>query len=153
MDQANGPGTCSFCGFGDGCLGEQGDEMTQYLHGAVRHGEAPDWTYQQHPNAWGDPPQRVTWCGMCVGGLIHKFQRYDDTNLHAAHIAGQVRLELDGLRWSGWDEKKVREQPLGHADDPGIHLEKLALSRIVDDMQNEKFRRAGFDLTTRRWRP
>lgn len=144
-------GTCAFCGIGDGHLGETGDEQSQLLHAAVRSGEAPNWKYTTHPNA---PDHNfVRWCGRCIGGLAHKFQRYDETNLHALHMATMVRLELDGLRWSGWTDKAVREQPLGHADDPAIHLDKLKLREMLQDIQNENFRRAGFDLTTRGWRP
>lgn len=149
-------GTCSFCGYGDGHLGDQGDETTQYMQGVVRTGEVGEWTYEPHPNAYGDDGRTVTWCGHCVGGLAHKFQRYDDANLHAAHVAGKVRLELDGLRWTHWEvEGRERDQLRKHhpQDDGAIHLEKLRLERDLTDMQDEKFRRAGFDLTTRGWRP
>lgn len=150
-------GTCSFCGFGDGHLGETGDETTQYMHSAVRTGEQP-WSYEPHPNAWGGHSQSVTWCGNCVGGLAHKFQRYDDVNLRAAHVAGKVRMELDGIRWVHWDTASDRDENAAvkkhhPQDDPAVHMEKLNLARDLDDMQNEELRRAGFDLATNGWRP
>jgi hypothetical protein len=148
------PGTCGFCGVGGGYLGEQGDDVSQLLHAAVRSGEAGDWSYAPHPNAYGDC-QLVRWCGECVGGLAHKYQRYDDTNLRALFLSSRLRLELDGLRWTLWeaDEGPERVALKKLADDPAVHLEKLRARTDVGDMQNELFRRAGFDLTTRGWRP
>lgn len=151
------PGTCAFCGFGGGYLGDQGDETTQYLRGAVRTGEPGSYEYTQHPNSHGNPPQTVTWCGQCVGGLKHKHQRYDDTNLRAALIAGKVRLELDGLRWSHWEVDRGEEKEAftrAHPpDDTAIHLDKLRCERDVKDAENETFRRYGHDLTKQGWRP
>lgn len=146
------PGTCGFCGHGDGWLGEMGDEHTQYLHSTVRKGDPPDWSFERHPGALKDDPQHITWCGNCIGGLAHKYQRYDDTNLRALLISSQLRLQMDGLRWVVW-EADGDPAILAQQDDPAIHLEKLGLERAIGDMQNETFRRAGFDLTTREWRP
>lgn len=146
-------GTCAFCGFGQGYLGEQGDETTQYLNSVVRRGEAPDWQYETHENAWGNG-NYVTWCGNCLGGLKHKFQRYDDTNLRALYLSSKMRLELDGLRWFIWEaDDEEKDVARRYKDDPAIHLDKLRLERSITDMENEQFRRAGFDLTTRGWRP
>lgn len=146
-------GVCSFCGTGGGHLGDQGDERSQHLHGAVRKGEPGTWEYERHPNA--DDSGTVLWCGNCISGLTHKFQRYDDTNLRAKYLSYKVRLEMDGLRWSLWDasEGAEREALQQLKDDPSIHLEKLGIERELYDMQQEMFRRAGFDLTTRDWRP
>lgn len=149
-------GTCGFCGYGDGYLGEQGDETTQELHAAVRTGEPGHWTYAPHPNAQGPDGQLITWCGLCVGGLAHKYQRYDDTNLRALFISSKVRLELDGLRWSHWETDRGEEDDklrALHGEDVAIHMDKLRIERDIRDMQDELFRRAGFDLTTRGWRP
>lgn len=145
-------GTCGFCGYGEGYLGEMGDETTQLLSGTVREGEPGDWTYKQHPNAAG---MRITWCGECVGGLKHKYQRHDDTNLRAEYLSTKLRLELDGIRWAGWeaDEGKERDAIKPLLDDPAIHLDKLRMERDIRDMENEQFRRYGHDLTKRGWRP
>lgn len=152
-------GTCGFCGTGEGWLGEQGDESTQYLHSAVRTGEPGDWKYERHPNAVPDygeeekgPGQHIIWCGGCVGGLAHKYQRFDDTNLHALFISYKVRLELDGLRWTHWEERSEEFRRAHPPDDTAIHMDKLRVEREITDMQNEKFRRVGFDLTSREWR-
>ena len=158
------PGTCGFCGEGGGWLGEQGDEGTQYLHSSVRTGEPGAWKYEAHPGALkkggGSHPPPIIWCGNCVGGLGHKFQRLDDHNLRAEHLALKFWLELDGPRWAAW-EAQSWEAPSGegeavsrkYQDDPAVHLEKLARERRASDLQNELLRRAGFDLTGRGWRP
>lgn len=145
-------GTCGFCGAGDGHLGETGDESSQYLSAVVRTGEAPDWKYDQHPN--GNDGMMV-WCGHCVSGLAHKFQRYDDHNLRAKFLSYKVRNEMDGPRWSLWEaqEGPERDALLKLKDDQAVHLEKLHVERELEDMQQEQFRRAGFDLTSRGWRP
>lgn len=144
-------GTCFFCGVGGGYLGEQGDEMTTTLHSAVRSGEPGAWKYDTPEGA--ERAGTVTWCGFCLRGLAHKFQRYDDANLRAALLAGNVRLSLDAPRWVFWevddDERaKLIESGL-HPDDYALHSEKLRLRRDVDDMQQEVFRRAGVNLVGR----
>jgi len=150
------PGTCGFCGFGDGWLGGQGDEGTQTLHSSVRK---EDGNYERHPNSHGYLNQYITWCGGCVGGLKHKWQRYDDHNLNAKFQTESLRMKMDGFRWpasevSRDDEvsEEAREAAKELLDDPAIHLDKLRLETDINDMQNEIFRRAGFDLTTRGWR-
>lgn len=153
-------GICGFCGFGEGYLGDQGDERSQHLHSAVRSGNPSDWKFERHPNALPDhndptkPGQSILWCGNCMGGLEHKFQRYDDHNLNAEHLALKFWLELDGPRWGAWDAITPEEKEVvrRYKDDPAIHMEKLGRERRVDDLQNEIFRRAGFDLTSRGWR-
>ena len=153
-------GTCGFCGFGDGWLGDQGDESTQYLHSAVKSGTPGDWKYDRHPNALedshrpGEPGQTIIWCGHCVGGLKHKFQRYDDHNLQAEFQALKFWLELDGPRWGAWEAHSDEEKQIvkKYQDDVAIHMDKLGRQKRVHDIQNELFRRAGFDLTTRGWR-
>lgn len=157
-------GTCGFCGYGDGYLGEQGDESTMYLHSAVRTGEPGDWKYERHPNALPEtsadgtamsPGQRIIWCGNCVSGLKHMFQRLDDHNLKAEHMALKFWLELDGPRWGAWSAETDEERAVTkkYQDDLAIHLDKLHRERRVGLLQQELFRRAGFDLTTRGWRP
>lgn len=137
-------GTCGFCGYGDGWLGEQGDETTQTLHAAVRSGEPGNYSYAPHPNATGYLDQTILWCGSCYRGLRHKYQRYDDTNLRAHFLSSKLRLELDGLRWVGWDVNE-EERPIvkKYLDDPALHLEKLRIDRNIADMQEEQFRRYG----------
>jgi hypothetical protein len=146
-------GTCGFCGTGDGHLGEQGDETSQTLHGSVRTGHAPDWEYKRHPNA--DDTGQILWCGQCVGGLHHKFQRYDDHNLRAKFLAYKVWNEMDGPRWALWEASDGAERDALRQlkDDMAVHAEKLYVEREVQLMQDEQFRRAGFDLTTRGWLP
>lgn len=154
-------GTCGFCGEGGGWLGDQGDETSTWLHSAVRHGEPGNWTYERHPNADPDPMrgQRIRWCGQCVRGLIHKFQRYDDTNLRALVISSKVRLELDGPRWSLWDLDEVERAKIAplYRDDMAIHRDKLILESDLRLAQEEEFRRYGHDLTAEgrhtQWRP
>jgi hypothetical protein len=150
-------GTCGFCGFGEGYLGEQGDETTTRLHAAVRSGEPGNWTYEAHPNALpATECQLIVWCGMCVGGLAHKWQRYDDTNLRALMLSTQLRLEMDGLRWTLWQRSGDEDDPLvKYGDDPAVHLEKLRAQRDLEDMNKEVFRRYGHDLTKMYpgWRP
>ena len=153
-------GTCGFCEIGDGWLGDQGDESPQYLHSAVKTGEPGDYSYERHPNALPDshdpsrPGQRIMWCGQCMGGLKHKFQRYDDHNLKAEHMALKFWLELDGPRWGAWEADTPEEKAVArrYQDDVAIHMDKLNRERRVSDLQNELFRRAGFDLTSRGWR-
>jgi hypothetical protein len=149
------PGTCAFCGFGDGWLGEQGDETTQRLHSAVRTGEPGDWNYEPFPGSRS--ASTITWCGNCVGGLKHKYQRYDDSNLRALQVSYKVRLSLDGIRWDFWeydeDERKKVIEAGRHPDDPAVHMEKLRIERDLQDIQNEIFRRYGHDLTQQGWRP
>jgi hypothetical protein len=160
-------GTCGFCGTGDGYLGDQGDESTTYLHSTVatRDEETGEWTYETHPGArpdylgdgkYGDKPgQTIIWCGHCVSGLKHLFERHDDHNLRAEFTALSLWQELDGLRWATWvSEGEVEEKAFKKVrDNPAIHLEKLRRERRVRLMQDELHRRAGFDLTTRGWRP
>lgn len=144
-------GTCGFCGFGDGHLGEQGEDLSQVLHAAARFGEPGKWTYSRHPGAFGDG-QRIHWCGQCVAGLKHKYQRYDDGNLRALGVSYRVRLELDGLRWTAWD--KDVDPGVYPPDDPAVHAEKLRGQRDLADIETEQSRRAGFDLVANRgWRP
>jgi hypothetical protein len=104
-------GSCGFCGHGDGWLGEQGDETTQSLHGALRH----------------------------------KYQRYDDTNLRALFLSTKLRLELDGIRWVGWEanDGEEREAVRKYLDDTAVHMEKLRAESDLRDMQEEQFRRYG----------
>lgn len=148
-------GTCGFCGIGDGWLGEQGDESSQYLHSSVRTGTPGDWKYTPHENALDGDNQYIMWCGSCVRGLIHKYQRYDDTNLRALLLSTQLRLELDGIRWTLWSaEGDERDALKKTQDDPSIHLDKLSLESNLYHMQAEQSRRYGLDLTlTGRWRP
>jgi hypothetical protein len=153
-------GTCGFCGTGDGWLGDQGDDSTQYLHSAVRTvDEDGEFHYEPHPGARPDswapdnPGQTIIWCGHCVGGLEHKFQRYDDLNLRAEHTALSLWLEMDGPRWSVFHgDEEDQETFRKYRDDLAIHADKLRREQRVADLQNELFRRAGFDLTTRGWR-
>lgn len=154
-------GTCGFCGHGGGHLGDQGDESTQTLHATVvTVDESGERSYSTHPNAYGHLDedgnetlkQRITWCGHCVNGLAHKYQRYDDTNLHGIAVSYKVRLELDGIRWTHWEERGEGFKKAHPADDPAIHLEKLRIESDLRDIQNEQYRRAGFDLTSRGWR-
>lgn len=153
-------GTCGFCGYGDGWLGDQGDESTVYLPSVVRVGDSPDeWKYERHPNALPDygsdedkPGQSIIWCGNCVGGLKHLWQREDDQNLNAEKMALGIWLELDGLRWEAHYADK--DSPLKKLrDDPAIHLDKMRRERRYHLAEKEQFRRAGVDLTTRGWRP
>lgn len=139
-------GTCGFCGEGGGYLGGQGDESSRILHAAVRTGEAGQWEYHMHPNAFDG--QQIQWCGMCVRGLIHKFQRYDDTNLRAVYLSYKLRLELDALRWINW-EVTEEERPITkqYADDPAIHMEKLNISDEIPILFAEMRRRMGIDIT------
>jgi hypothetical protein len=148
-EEYNGdPGTCGFCGAGGGYLGEQGDDLSQRLHSAVRTGSSPDtYKYKTHPNAYNQ--NYVMWCGQCVGGLKHKFQRYSDTNLNALIASYQLRLEMDGVRWAGWEFKEARK----YGDDPAIHLDKLHIMRDLEDARNERLRRYGHDLTRKGFRP
>ncbi len=148
-------GTCGFCGFGDGRLGDQGDESTQLLHAAIRVGKPGEWSYGKHPNALEPHKQSVVWCGHCVSGLAHKFQRLDDHNLNAEFMAMSFWLELDGPRWGAWEARTEDDRAAAkkYQDDVAVHMDKLNRQRRLDDLQNEKFRRAGFDLTTRGWRP
>lgn len=151
-------GTCAFCGFGDGRLGETGDEATQYLHAAVRIGKPGHWDYKTFPGA--RQGSMIAWCGECVGGLKHKFQRYDDTNLRALEMSYKVRMAMDGPRWIFWDlagEKQDidRQNVIDSGfspDDIAVHMEKLRIESDLGDIQNELSRRVGFDLTTRGWR-
>lgn len=155
MAQIGDPGVCGFCGIGAGYLGDQGDESTQILHSAVRSGEPGNYSYKPHPGALkSNYGQQIVWCGNCIGGLTHKWQRYDETNLRALLLSNKLRLELDGLRWVGWETHSDREQEAvaKYLDDPSLHLEKLQIRRELEDLENEQFRRAGFDLTTRGWR-
>ena len=153
-------GTCGFCGTGDGYLGDQGDESTQYLHSSVRSGEPGKWEFAPHPNslpASHDKTklgQSIIWCGRCLGGLKHKFQRHDDHNLSSEHLALKFWLELDGPRWGAWDAStpEIKDVVRKYQDDSSIHMQKLGRERMVSDIQNELFRRAGFDLTSRGWR-
>jgi hypothetical protein len=153
---AGDSGTCGFCGVGGGRLGETGDEMTIYLNSTVRTGDTPDeWKYEAHPNEWSRG--YITWCGHCVGGLAHMWQRHDDQNLNAEFLALSIWLEMDGIRWALWeidhddeDQKKLRKL----RDDQGIHMDKLARERRVNYAKLERFRRAGVDLTVSQgWRP
>jgi hypothetical protein len=138
-------GSCGFCGHGDGWLGEQGDETTQSLHGAVRTGEPGDYKYTGHPNALGQYKQTIVWCGSCYRGLRHKYQRYDDTNLRALFLSTKLRLELDGIRWVGWEanDGEEREAVRKYLDDTAVHMEKLRAESDLRDMQEEQFRRYG----------
>jgi hypothetical protein len=148
------PGTCGFCGTGDGWLGDQGDESTQYLHSSVRTGDPGEWKYEKHPGALKRDKQYIIWCGNCIGGLKHKFQRLDDHNLRAEHTALSLWQQLDGPRWATWNPQDPEEEAAFKKvrDDPAVHLEKLGRESRINDLQNELFRRAGFDLTTRGWR-
>jgi hypothetical protein len=152
------PGTCGFCGVGNGYLGDQGDESTQYLHSSVRTGKPGAWKYETHPGAVPDSKgskyrQQIIWCGHCVGGLKHKYQRLDDHNLAVKHTVYQLWNEMDGPRWAAHFAKEGQTAMKKIRDDPSVHMEKLHVERELGDMQNELFRRAGFDLTTRDWRP
>lgn len=153
-------GTCGFCGIGDGYLLETGDETSQILHAAVRTGDTPDeWKYTPHPGAYDEFRQSIVWCGQCVGGLKHKYQRYDDTNLRALFISSKVRLELDGMRWTHWEVDRGEEKDALNKhhprDDQAVHMEKLRIERDLRDIQQEIFRRYGHDLTQGPdpWRP
>lgn len=152
------PGYCGFCGSGGGYLGEQGDEGTQHLHSAVRSGDTiEDWTYDVHPHAVphesdGRPGQYIVWCGRCVSGLRHKYQRLSDHNLHVQHRIYELWLEMDAPHWSIWDAKPG-DPERALLDDPSVHLEKVHREREVTDMLHELQRRAGYDLTRDDWRP
>lgn len=155
--ECNGePGTCGFCGYGGGYLGEMGDEKSERLHAAVRTGESGQWEYKHHPNAYGEHCMEITWCGECFGGLAHKFQRYDDTNLRALEISYKVRLELDGIRWSHWEtdlgEENERVKKIHAPDDAAVHMEKLRVERDLGQIQQEFFRRFGHG-PQEGWRP
>ena len=143
-------GTCGFCGLGNGWLGEQGDESTRHISSVVRSGTPGNWKYKRHENAYGDG-QLITWCGRCVGGLKHYFQRYDDTNLRAKMVAYKLWNQMDAPRFALWETgPEISKQ---YQDDPAIHLEKL---RVKDDlilMEKENMRRHGFDLVKDGWRP
>jgi hypothetical protein len=69
--EAGDCGTCGFCGYDNGYLGEQGDETTRYLHGAVGTGTPGDWKYQKYPNALEPDRSTVTWCENCVAHAPH----------------------------------------------------------------------------------
>lgn len=137
-------GTCGFCGYGGGWLGEQGDETTQHLHSAVRSGKFGNYEYKPHPNSSGYLDQTIIWCGSCYRGLRHKYQRYDDTNLRAIFLSTKLRLELDGLRWVGWEaDEDERTHVRKYLDDTAVHMEKLRAESDLRDMQEEQFRRYG----------
>lgn len=142
-------GFCGFCGTGGGHLGDQGDERSQTLHAAVRTGEPGNWKYEAHPFALDDGTgykQSILWCGGCYEGLEHKYQRYDDTNLHALLISYKVRMELDGIRWTHWEERSEAFRKAHPADDIAVHMDKLRIEREIGDLQEERFRRYNPDL-------
>jgi len=135
-------GVCGFCGTGGGWLGEQGDERSQHLHGAVRTGEPGHWKYEKHPNS--TESRRVLWCGGCDEGLAHKYQRLDDHNLNTKYRVYKLWNEMDGPRWSLWEMEKDepgREAAKAMQDDPGVHIEKLSVEREIGDMWREIVRR------------
>jgi hypothetical protein len=132
------PGTCGFCGRGDGRFGETGDETSRQLEGAVRSGTPGEYTYELHPNAIRTEYGAYTvWCGRCDEGLAHKFQRYDDLNLGAEYQAHKLQLELDPLRWARWTDPSSTD-----VDDPAIHIRKLSMSDNLRHYEREIARRA-----------
>jgi len=140
-------GECGFCGT------RVEDVAPVTLPSAVRSGTPESgFHYAPHPNALPDsqgrPGQRINWCGSCVRGLTHKFQRLSDANLHAKLIAYRLWRELDGVHWSLWDDQDALG-PVGKAalDDPAVHGQKLTRDQEIDDMEAEVARRAGADLT------
>lgn len=145
-------GTCGFCGGGDGWLGEMGDETTERLEGVVRVGLAGKWTYEPHPNMISGHGRYVVWCGGCLGGLKHKFQRLDDHNLQAEKQALSFWLALDGLRWESWGvDGEEYEIANSYRDDTAVHIQKLSRRRRLHLLQAEQMRRAGAPLTSQGW--
>lgn len=153
-------GFCGFCGGGDGYLGEQGDETSEILPATVRTGDGPDtWAYAPHDNALPgrDIPQQIQWCGCCIAGLRHKFQRLDDHNLRAKLTAYRLWQEMDGVRWSvAWppqDATGADEPEPGRfaVDDWVVHMNKIFRDRDIEHMEAEMARRMGADLQAQGW--
>lgn len=137
----NGDGTCGFCGRGDGHLGEQGDERSEYLEALARTGVPGEWVYE--PLAvMADSNGQILWCGTCLRGLAHRFQRFDDRNLFARQASYELYLTIDPVRWSSSRPTPASEHRLV-PDDFAVHVQKVSMSDEVALIAAELTRRRG----------
>lgn len=137
-------GYCGFCGAGNGHLGDQGDDSSEFLPSFVRTGVPGRYKFASHPNACESDRQWISWCGSCTDGLAHKFQRLDNRNLEAVLASSELLLSLDPIRWDAWDALPGPEfdEAVARSDDPSVHAGKLVTEREIILIRRELARRS-----------